>query len=453
VVGTFNGAFKTTHGEYGMMVGRRVLVPPTPGAATVVTTHDGEVGFGNWPDNKQLPGNVVSFRQNLDPLVEDGVANPTGRYIWGWQLAGQGVLTERTAICLSRAGHVYYAWGREISGPRLAKALRQAGCDYAMHLDMNPKHCGFVFTNIVDVERKAMTLKLAHPEMTINPSRYVFWSQKDFFYVTLRDPEPPATGGIEWTPVKSAQPPPTWLPAQFRGTVRVGGLDVEVHAFEKGRVDWAVRSGRAEPDQAGKRPKKYDLTDAEAQGLIGAIGLGHTTSATGYGLAFEAKASIELRNPYATLVLASGQVPEIRPPGKGGKLASDQDAVQLPLIAEAGEVLPAGRVHGAMRTRGALCVTPFDRVLFAMVHHDSDDPNAVALLKAGCQRVVSTDRGSKHPAFVHLSGSETPPLRGYEATVLYALGRQMKPHAFRWKPAGSKRAVKPTGFDRQPAPE
>jgi hypothetical protein len=85
-----------------------------------------------------------------------------------------------------------------------------------------------------------------------------------------------------------------------------------------------------------------------------------------------------------------------------------------------------------------------------MVHHDSDDPNAVALLKAGCQRVVSTDRGSRHPAFAHFSRSDTPPLRGYETTVLYAVGRPMKPHAFRWKPAGSKRAVKPTGFDRQP---
>ena len=48
VVATFNGAFKTTHGKYGMMVDRRVLLPPVPGAATITVTEDRETGIGSW---------------------------------------------------------------------------------------------------------------------------------------------------------------------------------------------------------------------------------------------------------------------------------------------------------------------------------------------------------------------------------------------------------------------
>ncbi len=43
LVGAFNGAFKTEHGEYGMVVDRRVLLPPRPRAATVATLDDGRV--------------------------------------------------------------------------------------------------------------------------------------------------------------------------------------------------------------------------------------------------------------------------------------------------------------------------------------------------------------------------------------------------------------------------
>src|SRR5258708_37997993 len=46
VVAAFNGAFKTDHGHYGMMVHKRVLLPPVPGSATVVVLDDGRVGFG-----------------------------------------------------------------------------------------------------------------------------------------------------------------------------------------------------------------------------------------------------------------------------------------------------------------------------------------------------------------------------------------------------------------------
>ena len=84
--------------------------------------------MGNWPQSTDIPEHIVSFRQNLDPLVEDGVANPSGRYVWGWQLSGTSVMTQRTALCVTSAGHLYYAWGEEPGPRRVHKVGRNAPC-------------------------------------------------------------------------------------------------------------------------------------------------------------------------------------------------------------------------------------------------------------------------------------------------------------------------------------
>ena len=57
-------------------------------------------------------------------------------------------MTQRSALCVTAAGHLYYAFAPEIDGPTLGKALRQAGCSYGVHLDMNPGHTGFEFYRV-----------------------------------------------------------------------------------------------------------------------------------------------------------------------------------------------------------------------------------------------------------------------------------------------------------------
>jgi hypothetical protein len=433
VAATFNGAFKTTHGEYGMMVDRRVLVPAVPGAATAVLTHDHELGLGTWPESKELPGDVVSFRQNLDPLVADGIPNPAGRRVWGWHLAGQEVQTERTALCVTGAGHALYAWGKSVSGPRLAEALVRAGCDYAIHLDMNPTYCGFVFTRIEDLARHAATLELAHPDMTLPADRFVRWSPKDFFYVLVRDTSLPRVLGASWMPA-GVQPEPSWLPGVFDAKAPLGGLEVRLIAFEKGRFEWVVRAGAHEPSVSGAAPKRTALDEADLARAHTAINLGRTTERTGYGLAFGKRESLGLRRPYASLVLEPGRTPRVYEPGQLPSLREGREIVQLPLLVQAGEVLPDARRPGAHRLRGGLCVTPLGRVLYAEAHHDNDHPVASALIAAGCSLAVSTDRGSHHPAFVDRAGSGSPPRAGYETSVLHALARAARPRAFTWRP-------------------
>jgi hypothetical protein len=449
IVATFNGAFKTTHGQYGMQVDGRVLLPPVPNAATVMVTKDGDTGIGSWPASTEIPENIRSFRQNLDPLVEDGVANPTGRYIWGWQLSGKSVLSQRTGLCVTPAGHVYYAFGEEIDGPTLGKALRQAGCTYGMHLDMNPGHCGFVFTDVVDLKAREFNLKKSHEAMALSPDKFVRWSAKDFFYVMVRDPIPHDPSGVRWQPDGATQPPPAWLAGIFSGKIKVGNLAIELSSFEAGRVEWRVRAGSKEP-RIGAAAR--ELSGDDRHKVVAAIDLGHTTDATRYGIALGKETPIELRSAYATVVLAPGKAPRIVPPGGSLKLWKDEEAVQLPLLASEGKLTDEARSHGSMRLRGAMCVLSGGRVIIARARHDSSDPIAAALLRFGCTDVVELDRGSQHPAFLHRAGTETPPLASYETSVLYAIGRPMLPHAFRWKPDGSGPSKKPTLFD-YPAPK
>jgi hypothetical protein len=46
LVGAFNGGFQAMHGEFGMMAGKRVYLPPKPFAATVAVFEDGTTGMG-----------------------------------------------------------------------------------------------------------------------------------------------------------------------------------------------------------------------------------------------------------------------------------------------------------------------------------------------------------------------------------------------------------------------
>lgn len=447
VVATFNGAFKTTHGEYGMMVRRRVLLPPMPGAASVIVTRDHRTGIGSWPATREVPDDLESFRQNLDPLVEDGVANPTGRYVWGWQIEGTSVMTERTALCVTSTGQLYYAWAEEIDGPTLGKGLHQAGCAYGIHLDMNPGHCGFVYTDIVDARSNKYHLKLANSKMSIVPDKYVRWSAKDFFYLMLRDPLPPGPAGVSWQVDPGERPPPAWFPGIYSGKLTLGGLQITLLSFASGRFEWRVRAGSLEPVLLDAPPMKLDLGAQDARRVLAAVGLGHTTSAAGHGLAFDGQASLPSRPGYATLVAEPGRSLQILAPGETGELGSRTEAVQLPVLAEADRLTDEAHDPGALRHRGALCVLPNGRVFVALARHDSSGPLATALLRAGCRRVVALDRGSHHPAFVHRTGTETPPIADYETSVLYALAASMTPSAFRWRVEGSAPSTHPTGYD------
>ena len=59
IVAAFNGAFKTEHGAYGMMVEGNVLLPPQDEAATIATYEDGTVVMGSWPKLNESVGRLA----------------------------------------------------------------------------------------------------------------------------------------------------------------------------------------------------------------------------------------------------------------------------------------------------------------------------------------------------------------------------------------------------------
>ena len=248
VVAAWNGAFKTEHGNYGMMVNRRVLLPPQPGAATVVVLKDTRVGLGSWGSAQAVTGiksvadaDIVSFRQNLDPLIDKGEINPTRRALWGYTLPGSGMQTERSGMCVTARGHLVYAWGDDVSATTLAKAMKMADCVYGMHLDMNPHHTGFIFASIQDLKARSYKSELLSPQMEISPDRYIEYAAKDFFYVMLHDPTPPGLGGAPgWQPDPGAQPAPTWQAGIWSTRLDSG---IEVLDVEAGRAAFRLRAG------------------------------------------------------------------------------------------------------------------------------------------------------------------------------------------------------------------
>ena len=439
VAAAFNGAFKTEHGHYGMMVDKRVLLPPVPGSATVVVLRDGRAGFGTWGAERKIGGivgiaddDIVSFRQNLDPLVDRGQLNPTGRNLWGFTLPGKGAQTERTALCVTTAGHLLYAWGDDLSATTLGKALQMAGCEYGLHLDMNPYHTGFLFTAIDDLSAKKYKSQLLTSAMSIPTDRYIQYAPKDFFYVATRDPTPPAVhGGVPWTVDDGTQPPPGWLPGLWRSRVEGPGGSVELLDIEPGRAAWRVRAGAKEAVLAS--PLR-EIAGDEAHNVLFAAGMGVAPERRSLGLATGGRLAVAVRGGAAAgaLVLGSDGRLAIERADEVPPLGEHDELVELPILLWDGQ--PVVAQDGPVIMRSAIGLAPAGRVVLARGSLAGPGPLAQALASAGCARALSLDRGIHATGFLDRTGTSTPPRGKYDESVLYAIGTPLAPRAFRFDP-------------------
>jgi hypothetical protein len=448
VAAAFNGAFKTEHGNYGMMVKKRVLLPPQPSAATVVVLDDGRAALGTWPGSTNVGGLVgipdeaiLSFRQNLDPLVDHGEVNPTRRSLWGFTLPGSGAQTERSGICVTEAGHLVYAWGDDLNATALGKAMLMAGCSYGIHLDMNPHHTGFTFTSIDDIKTRKYKSELLTSLMEISPDRYIEYAPKDFFYVTLRDPTPqPLTAGAPaWQTDPGTQPAPSWLPALW--TARVATVDlVEI---DPERVTWRIRAGTKEPDSKTGAVPLHELSGDEAHRVLLSIGMGASGEKHARGLATDGKMILPLAagtrgGEGAVVVRADGSLSVVRVE-EVGAIAAHVDVAEVPLLLDRGAVSlgPAGDVV----ERAALGARPDGHLVLAHATAASDAPLAQALQAAGCKLAVSLDRGPRAESPYRRVGTSSPPRATDDATTLYAIAAPMKPRAFRFDAGDASAAV------------
>jgi hypothetical protein len=446
VAAAFNGAFKTEHGHYGMMVHKRVLLPPLPGAATVVVLDDGRVGFGSWGTERKGPGivgvsddDVASFRQNLVPLVDHGRVNPTGRNLWGFTLPGKGAQTERSGLCVTTGGHLLYAWGDDVSATTLAKAMTMAGCDYALHLDMNPYHTGFLFTAIDDLGGKKYKSQLLTSAMSIPTDRYIQYAPKDFFYAMVHDPTPAAVdGAAPWRADGGTQPSPGWMPGLWSAHVDIARQgSVELLDVEPGRSTWRIRAGSKDAP-ASVAPLR-ELGGDEAKRVLFALGMGIANERRPLGLATDGRLAVAARggaDAGLLIVGADGGLRVERADDDAPVLGAHDDMAELPIVLWDGDVIPSLRgasgseAMGATALRAALGVTATGRILVARGSVPSAVPLAQALARAGCVRALSLDRGLHASALLDRAGTASPPRASYEESVLYAIGTPLRPRGF-----------------------
>lgn len=422
VVGAFNGAFKTEHGEYGMVVDRRVLLPPRPRAATIARLADGRTAMGTWGESAELPPEIISLRQNLDPLVEDGVENPRRRSLWGFVLGGiETMPTVRSGVCADDHGHLFYVWGEETTGRLLARAMHRAGCTYGMHLDMNPTHAAFHHIRVDDLARRQVQAQVLVRAMQSNPDRFIYFSAKDFFYLTLRDPRPRAPAGVAWEPLPT-QPAPRWLPALY-GVERAlrDGSAARVTSLDLARVRLALRAGRAEPAvlQSGGDAVATTLAPREGDVVLGAIELGTARNAgITRGLRVDGRLRMAFSRRPGTASMSLGDSAMRFVEGE----VTDADAVQGALLLRDGrDVTDAPSERG--RPRVVLARTGDGRLL--VVETEGGDEALRDFLRTyGATDALSFDAGAG-AARSHWAGAAEPVRDAYPSTTLFVLAAPM----------------------------
>jgi hypothetical protein len=446
VAAAFNGGFKTEHGSYGMMLKKRILLPPVPATATVVLTRDARFGLGTWGTNKDVggikgldPADIVSFRQNLDPLLDNDKVNPSGRTLWGFTLPGTTMQTERSGICVTHSGHLIYAWGDDVSATTLGKAMKMASCAYGMHLDMNPHHTGFIFTNIAELKGRNYKSELLDKQMEIDTARYIEYAPKDFFYLTLHDPTPPSLAAgspVPWEPAPGVQPAPAWLAGIWHTT----SGDVDVVEIEPGRAAYRIRAGTKEPDAKVGGGRNHELNAEDSRRVVLSVSLGLSEEKHVRGLVTDGRMAVPMSNlsQHAVLVADESGALSITPLGEGYTIAPRTDAAELPLLFADDTTTPRNG-----RIRAALGISPAGRVYLARVSRPVEGQVLADVLKrAGCTRAVVLERGKGAPGTLLRAGTEAQPRALYEDTTLSAIGKPLLPRGFRFEATASVEAPK-----------
>ena len=141
LLGAFNGGFKMIAHVGGVEEEGQIVAPLSNGLASFVIDTDGSAHIGAWGSQLPVPGEgVASVRQNLPPLIRDGVPNPTVAVPADWGATVNGsMLVARSAVGEDGQGDIIFAAGTALFPQDLSDALLSAAAVNAMQLDINPE--------------------------------------------------------------------------------------------------------------------------------------------------------------------------------------------------------------------------------------------------------------------------------------------------------------------------
>lgn len=209
LVAAFNGGFRATHGQYGMMLDGVEYLPPRPVACTLARYDGGELRIGTWTRLEPTRSVMTYYRQTPPCLVEDGVTHARLQHDeyakgWGATVSGDTVI-RRSAVGLDASGQVlYYGLGDGLTAQAIARGMKAVGADAAALLDVNYSYPRFLLyrqpapgAKPVAVAAIIPTLEYQRDEYVIRPSR------RDFFYLT-RTADESADSRLDGAPSSAA---------------------------------------------------------------------------------------------------------------------------------------------------------------------------------------------------------------------------------------------------------
>jgi hypothetical protein len=187
VVAAVNGGFRLSTGAGGFESYGRVAVPLGDGVGSIVTYTDGTTEIGIWHRQVPAPGKaVVSVRQNLSLVVNNGTAAPTTDCLTCWGATLGGVADPaRSALGITADGRLIWAGGEHMTVTDLVDALLRARVVRAVELDINPEWvAGYLYGH--DGGKRPLASEPVVPGQVGIPGQFLAPWSRDFFTMVAR---------------------------------------------------------------------------------------------------------------------------------------------------------------------------------------------------------------------------------------------------------------------------
>jgi hypothetical protein len=182
VVAAFNAGFRLNASRGGYYSEGRTVVPLQDGAASLLLDKNGVATVGSWNQEVRMTPNVVSVRQNLVMLVDNGQVNPScssGSAAWGATI-GNAAFIDRSAFGVTADGAEVYVGGPALSVCTVGRILQAAGVVRGMQLDINPDWVSGVYFHDQPNGVPPQGFRL-YPTQKVSPSHYLAPSSRDWF--------------------------------------------------------------------------------------------------------------------------------------------------------------------------------------------------------------------------------------------------------------------------------
>jgi hypothetical protein len=184
LVAAFNGGFKIKDSRGGYYENDHTAGKLAPGAASLVLYRNGKTNIGAWGTDVTMTPEVVSVRQNLQLLIENGKLatnlDAAVKANWGTTV-GASTNVWRSGIGITATGNLVYVAGDALSAHSLAALLARAGSVRAMQLDINKSWISYMWYT----PRVGSTLLTPHKILNFQrpANRYFSTTSRDFFAV------------------------------------------------------------------------------------------------------------------------------------------------------------------------------------------------------------------------------------------------------------------------------